>query len=224
MKIKHDIIIFDVDSTLVTIEGLDWLAGNLGVENKIKGITQEAMNGNLSMEKAMKVKMEILKPNHTDMVKLGKKYIKSLVPNVPKVIKLLQNLGKELWVISGNFSPAVNILGEKLKIPDDHIICNKIFFDKKGNYLNFDLDNPLGKNGGKKVVIQKLFDKNSKNIAFIGDGYTDFEAAEAIETFVGFGGVVTREKVMRACKNYVRTNDMQAILPFILTKEEIVLP
>lgn len=223
MKIKHDIVIFDIDSTLVTIEGLDWLAENLGVGNKIKNITDQAMNGVLPMEQAMQFKMSILRPTRAEMRLLGEKYIESLVPNVPNVINFLQNLGKELWLISGNFSPAVNILGNHLKIPSSNIICNQIFFDKNGNYLKFDLGNPLGKNGGKKVIIQRLFDKRAKKIAFIGDGYTDLEAAEAVDTFVGFGGVVAREKVMKACKNYVKTNDMRAILPHILTKEEIVL-
>ena len=57
-NLKFDSVAFDVDSTLVTIEGLDYMASLKNKVDEISKITRLAMNGEISMKDAM-VKMAI---------------------------------------------------------------------------------------------------------------------------------------------------------------------
>ena len=123
---KFGVIIFDLDSTLVKLEGLDWLAGQTGKGNRLRPLTIKSMNGELDFHQAMVVKMRAISPSYSDLVKLGKKYCDSVVKDAREVIDVLHHLGKQVWLLTGNFQPAVGILGKFLGIPDKRIICNKI--------------------------------------------------------------------------------------------------
>ena len=60
MKNKYDIICFDVDSTLVACEGVDWLAEQKGVEKEVRFLTEQAMTGGVPMEEVLAKKIDIL--------------------------------------------------------------------------------------------------------------------------------------------------------------------
>ena len=54
----------------------------------------------------------------------------------------------------------------------------------------------LFRDGGKPAVIKKLKEAHGYNpIIMIGDGATDLQAKPPADAFIGFGGVVVREKV-----------------------------
>lgn len=220
MKKKYEIILFDLDSTLVKIEGLDWLAAQKGVESKIKDITLRAMNGEIPMALAMKAKMQVLRPSYNDLLMLGDAYCNNLVEDIESVVKALQILGKQVWIITGNFSPAVDIVAKKLSIDPQYVICNKVFLNKSGEYLDFDQKSLLSKNGGKRKIIRKIFPSSHKRVVFIGDGYTDFEANDTVDMFLGYGGVVRRQNVEKNCEFYILCESLSVILPKIITRNE----
>ena len=123
MNRKFDIVIFDLDSTLVTIEGLDWLADQKKIGAKIKFLTRQAMEGKIDMLSVMETKMAAIAPSYNDLVKLGNHYCHSFVEDTQEIIGALQTLGKEVWIITGNFKPAVTIAAKCLEIPEENVIC-----------------------------------------------------------------------------------------------------
>jgi phosphoserine phosphatase len=50
---KIDALVFDLDSTLVKIEGLDWLAVHKKVDDKVVHLTKKSMDGVLDFNLAM---------------------------------------------------------------------------------------------------------------------------------------------------------------------------
>jgi len=218
---KFGVIIFDLDSTLVKLEGLDWLAGQTGKGNRLRPLTIKSMNGELDFHQAMVVKMRAISPSYSDLVKLGKKYCDSVVKDAREVIDVLHHLGKQVWLLTGNFQPAVGILGKFLGIPDKRIICNKIIFDKNGNYIGFDDESPLAYNGGKAVMIKRLIRKHrGERIVLAGDGLTDLEAKHAVDLFIGYGGVIERNNVRSNSDFYIDSESMFPLLDLVLTKTE----
>src|SRR3989304_4903743 len=169
MKIEN--ILFDVDSTLVTFEGLDFIAEAKGKKQQVERLTAQAMNGHLPMREAMKIKLDIIRPNFFDLVKLGEAYVKNVVPGVKETIHQLKKAGYEVWILTGNFQPAVGILANFLCIPLSHVITNEIWFDDQGHYVSFSLDHPLSNNGGKAKIIRS-YGKRLLNSIMIGDGAT----------------------------------------------------
>lgn len=214
--LKFNTVIFDVDSTLVSIEGLDYIAKNKGIGAEIEKITKGAMNGNLPMAEAMKYKMDAIAPSCDDMVGMGKAYIQNLTEGAIEVVDKLQENGIDVWILSGNFQPAVGILASHLKIPSEKVIGNTVFFDEAMKYKGFDEANLLGKNGGKGKIIRK-HKKDMGNTVFIGDGSTDVEAKNEVDLFIGFGGVVKRSRVKALSDIYIEEPNLKAILPLIIS-------
>ena len=54
---------------------------------------------------------------------------------------------------------------------------------------------PLTLGGGKAGIIQGIRADHRGRAMLIGDGSSDLEAGTAVDLFVGFGGVVSRERV-----------------------------
>lgn len=212
---NSDIIIFDLDSTLVRIEGLDWLAKRKGKYDEVSQLTRKSMGGEIGMNKAMKAKMEMIAPSYQDLIALGKEYCRTIVKDASIVIKKLQEEGKDVWIITGNFRPAVEILANKLGISKNHIICNQIWFDDKGNYAGFDINNPLSSNNGKAAVIKKAFPKGKRKV-LVGDGATDLEAKDQVDLFVAYAGVVQRDSICKRADKIIKSESLLPLLGYVL--------
>lgn len=217
---KYDSVVFDVDSTLTTIEGLDFLAKLKGKEAEISKITKASMGGLMSMREAMKIKMDAIAPSYSDLVKMGDQYIKNITPGAKETIKILKDNSINVWILTGNFQPAVGMLADFLDINPNNVITNQIFFNKDKSYLNFDLDNPLSNNGGKLATIKKYKSKMKRTV-LIGDGSTDLEAKDAVDLFIGFGGVVYRPNVKEKSDIYIIEKNLFAIIPHIIIDKKI---
>ncbi len=215
---KFDVVIFDLDSTLVTIEGLVWLAEQIGKKRAVDRLTKLSMEGKLSVKLAMQKKMLLISPSLSDLEKLGQKYCQSLVKGARETIEILHHLGKEVFIVTGNVQPATGILGKYLRIKPENVISARAFFDKKGHFQSFDSNHPLSKNSGKATIIRQ-FDKKKKTV-FIGDAVTDLETKEYVDLFIGYGGVAKRGKVKKAANVFLESPNLLSVLDYILTDEE----
>ena len=72
---KYRFVFFDVDSTLVTIEGIDVLANG---NPEIVRLTEAAMNGEIPLDRVYGKRLEIIRPTRADVEALGQRYIASL--------------------------------------------------------------------------------------------------------------------------------------------------
>lgn len=219
---KFDVVVFDLDSTLVSIEGLDWLAETKGKGREVSLLTKLSMEGKISVNEAFGKKMAMISPSKNDLISLGEKYCSSLVDDAREVISVLHKLGKEIWIVTGNFDPAVKILAHDLNIPEDKIVCNEVYFDQERNYSGFDSAGPLANNGGKSKVINERIKKLGR-VVFIGDAVTDLEAKDVVDMFVGFGGVEQRAIVKQNSEFYIDSKSMLPLLKMILTPKEYEL-
>ncbi len=209
-----DVVVFDLDSTLVAIEGLDWLAAHKHREQDVVSLTKKSMDGQMDFREAMRRKMAILSPSEEDMKRLGEAYGDHIVPGAREVIEALHAQGKEVWIVTGNFEPAVGMIAAKLGIPAQRVVCNHLYFDSQKHYAGFDQDNPLAGNGGKALVLKHTLGRD-KRIVFVGDGMTDLEVKDHVSLFVGFGGVAEREMVKRKADCYISSFSLIPLLSII---------
>src|SRR3989338_7761603 len=146
-------IIFDVDSTLVTIEALDFLASSNGCADKVAGLTRKAMNGQLPYHQSLRQKLILVRPSFSDLIWQGQAYLRHLTPGVPETLTWLRRRGHPIWLVTGSFQPAVGILAHYLKIPDSQVFTNEILFDSQGHYAGFNHRHPLAHNHGKAILL-----------------------------------------------------------------------
>ena len=67
---KADAVCFDVDSTLVTIEGLDALAEYCGVGEEVKQWTKRAMRGSVTIQESLKARLNIVKATEKQVLRI----------------------------------------------------------------------------------------------------------------------------------------------------------
>ncbi len=206
-KLDFDAVIFDCDSTLSTIEGIDELAGLIGKKEEIARLTQDAMEGRADFESVYAQRLKILKPHKSLVEKIGGLYTGSLIADSKEVIEALHLVGKKVYIISGGFSTALYHLGKTLGISEANIFGNDLIFDEKGNYESF-IEGPLRRNHGKLQILRQIEGRK----IMIGDSLTDLETKECVDLFVGFGGVVRRRRVEKESDLYLYCKSLVPIL------------
>lgn len=191
---------FDVDSTLVTIEGIDVLAGG---NPEIQRLTGAAMNGEIPLDQVYARRLEIIRPGREQVAQLASTYICSLVEGAKGTIASLGNGGVIVHLVTAGIEQAVLPLADELNIPRRNVHAVALKFDESGAYEDFDRRSFLTRPGGKELVVRDIRARSHGKAAFVGDGISDLEAKPAVELFIGFGGVVVRPRVKENADVYI---------------------
>jgi len=210
-----NIIIFDCDSTLSAIEGIDELARRTGVYDQLAPLTRKAMEGETRLEDIYKHRLELIKPSRGDIEWLGQYYVENVVHDAKMVIDTLQQAGKEVHIVSGGILQAISILADYLDIPRHRLHAVDIRHTTSGEYAGYDEASPLCRDGGKKVVCDYLVGEQSTAV-IIGDGMTDLEAARDSVQFIGFGGVIRRPAVEAMATDYITDTSLISLISRLL--------
>ncbi|HUR83624.1 MAG TPA: HAD-IB family phosphatase [Thermoanaerobaculia bacterium] len=211
--LKYRFVFFDVDSTLVTIEGIDVLANG---NPEIVRLTEAAMNGEISVDQVYGKRLEIIRPTLGDVQALGDRYVSSMVDGVEATIAALQRAGADVHLVTAGIAQAIAPLAAALNIAPRAVHAVALQFDDTGHYLDFDRRSLLARSGGKELVVRSVLTRAKGKSAFIGDGITDLETKPAVDLFIGFGGVAVRERVRQNAAVYVTEPTLAAVLPYLL--------
>jgi phosphoserine phosphatase len=211
---SFDVICFDCDSTLSKIEGIDELARRVGMGEEMSKLTELAMNGIVPLEAVYGRRISLIRPDQYSINWLADFYIAEIVEGVKDVFAALLAQDKTVHIISGGLRQAILPLADHLGLPESHVHAVDIYFKEDGSYLNYDLDSPLARTGGKAVVVGTL--KGQGSLVMVGDGKTDMEAKEAGAYVLGFGGVVDRAIVRELADFYTTEPTMLSVLEHIL--------
>jgi phosphoserine phosphatase len=210
---RYRFIFFDVDSTLVTIEGIDVLAdGN----PEIVRLTDAAMNGEIALDEVYGRRLEIIRPTRAAVEALGQRYVASLVDGAEETIRTLRDAGADIHLVTAGIAQAIAPLAEELGIPARAVHAVPLQFDDDGSYRDFDRRSLLTRTGGKELVVHAILARSKGRSAFIGDGVSDLETKPAVTAFIGFGGVHLRQRVKENAEVYVSEPTLTAVLPYLL--------
>jgi phosphoserine phosphatase len=210
-------VVFDCDSTLAAMEGIEELArGNAEVAR----LTRDAMEGRVALEQVFGRRLALVRPSRADVVRIGELYIATLLPNAARLVAALRALGKRVCVVSGGLRPAVLAAARALSVPDEDVRAVDVSFHGDGRYAGFDETSPLARAGGKVTVLEELR-RPGEALAFVGDGATDLEAAPVAARFIAFGGVERRANVLAAARVRCLEPDFRCLVPLLLSAEEI---
>lgn len=221
LTIPLDAILFDCDGTLSSIEGIDELAALAGPEKEkaVRALTAKAMGQSGINPDIYAERLAITTPAKAQLYTIGKDYYTHRTPDADSVIRILQQLGKQIYILSAGLHPAVAYLGKQLNIPAQNIFAVNISFDEAGNYRDFDHASPLVQNEGKRLIVEQL-KKQHPRILYVGDGMNDLAVRTLVTKFIGFGGFFYRQNIADQSDYYIRTASMAPLLPLALTEEE----
>ncbi|RMG84029.1 MAG: haloacid dehalogenase [Chloroflexi bacterium] len=223
---SFDLVFFDCDSTLSTIEGIDELAKLKGKEWRIGVLTDKAMNGELDLAEVYGKRLKAIRPTRGQLKAVEERYWQTLVPDAAEVIAALQFLGKQVFIISGGLIDAVKGFGRRLGVPLDNIRAVELEYNELSGewwryhepqtrhsqtYLDYN-EGPLTVTSGKPEIIEELSrDKHGRRL-MVGDGSSDLATRDKVDLFVGFGGVVARDKVREESEVFISSASIAPIL------------
>ena len=217
---RYGSVVFDCDSTLSDLEGIDELAGSRRVE--VERLTQAAMLGEIPLEAVYGRRLDLIQPTRAQVEALGQRYIAGLVPDAHDVIAALRVAGVVVRIMSGGLLPAVAALAAHVGVSADDVGAVDIYFDRSGAFAGFDETSPLARAGGKHELLSTWRRELPRPIMFVGDGATDLEAAPAADLFVAFAGIADRPAVTAAADVVVRARSLAPILALALGDTEPV--
>lgn len=209
-------VVFDCDSTLVRIEGIDELAGPR--IDEVRRMTEQAMDGSLALEEVYGRRLALIDPTREAVDALGRAYLETLVDDTRETVAALLWLGKDVRVVSGGLRPPVEAVATALGIASDHVAAVGITFDASGRYLEFERESPLARSGGKPDVVAAW--GLPRPSLLVGDGSTDLEARAAVDCFAAFMGVVWREAVAAGADVVLRAPTLAPVLALAATDED----
>jgi phosphoserine phosphatase len=206
--VASKLLLFDCDSTLSSIEGIDELGRLRGPEvfHQIETMTNAAMNGGTPMEAIFARRLEIIQPTHAELTKIGGQYIATVEPTALRTIPALRQRGWTVVIVSGGFTQAIQPFAQFLGI--DRVEAVNLKFQADGRYAGFDETCPTARTKGKNVVAQKLRREfSASEVIMVGDGASDLEVKGDADRFIGFGRYVQRPKVVAGADVFIHSLD-----------------
>lgn len=165
------LIVMDMDSTLVQIEGIDELAKEAGVGDKVVAITHRAMNGEISFPEALRERVRLLKGLPVGVLEKVCKRM-PFTPGAKELISVLKKLGYRTAVLSGGFDYFSSRVKESLGL--DYAYSNSL--EIKDGVLTGEIVGEIVDGKKKAALMEEIARKEGitlDQVIAVGDGAND---------------------------------------------------
>ncbi len=209
------LVIFDMDSTLITSEVIDEMALVHGVGEKVKLITKRAMNGELNFDQSLTERVALLKGfdrSHMETILKNLKF----TPGTEEFIQTLRSLGIKTAIASGGFQYFAKSIQTELQI--DYVFANELEFEN--NKLTGRVTSSIVNAEAKEKIVQGLAQTEGlslNEIVTIGDGANDIPML--LKAGLGIA-IHAKEKVQKVAKYRINFGPMTHALSFMNIKEK----
>ena len=205
---RKNMLLADMDSTMIQQECIDELADEVGVGNRVKEITARAMNGELDFEAALDERVELLADQPASIIdKVLKERIK-FMPGGRTLIATMKEDGAYAALVSGGFTAFTNKVAETLGF-DEHY-ANTLLVD--GDKLSGKVARPILGREAKVEQLEKITAKlglSENDVIAVGDGANDLGMLGRAGTGVALHA---KPAVQAECDVRVNHGDLTALL------------
>jgi phosphoserine phosphatase len=168
---RKGLLVADMDSTIVTSETLDELAGYAGLKDKIAAITKRSMNGEIDFAEALRLRVGMLKGLSLDA--LEKTWARTkLTPGARELVATMRKHNATTALVSGGFTFFTGRVAEMLGF---HLHRANTLLDD-GAALTGEVGEPILDRDAKLAALRDLAAgrnlKLSATLA-VGDGAND---------------------------------------------------
>jgi len=216
---RKQILIADMDSTMIEQECIDELAAALGIKEQVAEITDRAMRGELDFGQALDTRVALLKGLERKVVEQVRREQITLMPGGRALVQTMKAYGAYTSLVSGGFTLFAEYFAKRIGF--DEAVANVLEFD--GERLTGTVTKPIvDKDTKRERLVALAAERNlqlSQTIA-VGDGANDLDMIR----IAGFG-VAMHAKPAVAAEAGIRIDhgDLTALLYLQgYTDEEIV--
>ncbi len=207
--------VFDFDSTLTSVEGLDVLA-EISLKNnperdevvkKIQEITDLGIDGDISFTDSLSRRIALLKANKSQLGELIDFLKTKLSDSVKANQPFFEKYRDQIYVISCGFKEFIEPVVADLGIAPERVFANTFKYDQDGTIIGFDETNPLSQHNGKVNCLKES--GIDGEIQIIGDGYSDYVMRRegVADKFFAYTENVSRKKATDNADHVVASLD-----------------
>ncbi|KAI1370713.1 phosphoserine phosphatase serb [Hypoxylon crocopeplum] len=170
------LVVFDMDSTLITQEVIDLLAATIrdppDLGAKVAGITHRAMLGELEFDSAFRERVALLKGLPATIFEQLRPVL-DITKGVPELLKAFKRLGIKTAVLSGGFLPLTSWLAGELGI--DYAHANEVVIDDSGRLTGEVKGRIVGRERKQELLLEiaKKEGVSLEQVVAVGDGAND---------------------------------------------------
>lgn len=201
------------------------LAKSLGRESDVARLTDAAMDGDAELSNVYRARLAMLAPSKQAIADLRAAYKSNIVADAPEVVAALQEIDIEVYVVSGGLAEPVAEFAVHLGIDPANVRAVEAHHDSLSGewwkssqgpvdeaYSGYEAG-ALTRSDGKAEIIAELLAGTTGRSMLVGDGASDLQASTAVDLFVGFGGIVRRDRVAAAAPIYIESPSLAPVLP-----------
>lgn len=205
---RKQLLVADMDSTIITVECLDELADFAGLKPKIAAITERAMRGELDFKAALRERVGMLAG--LDESALARAYGERvhLTPGARTLVTTMRQHGAYTALVSGGFTYFTSRVREAAGFDEDS--ANSLVID--GGRLAGKVVEPILDSSAKLATLQRLAHERGlapEQTLAVGDGANDLPMLQAAGLGVAYRA---KPKVAAAAQARIEHGDLTALL------------
>ncbi len=205
---RKKLLAADMDSTIITVECIDELAGYAGVQAQVADVTERAMRGEIAFEAALAERVALLAGLDEQVLDLCYAERVKLTPGARSLVHTMKRDGAFCLLVSGGFTLFAERVAEAAGF--DRTLSNRLGIE--AGRLTGRVEGPIVGAAGKRQALLDAAAERDLDLAdtlAIGDGANDIPMLEAAGL-----GVAYRAKpaVVTAAGARIEHADLTALL------------
>jgi len=213
-----DLVVSDMDSTMIGQECIDELAHYAGIKDQIAAITERAMQGAIDFESALRERVALLAG--LDESAIARCLDERIRPNrgACELIQTLKKRGARTVLVTGGFHHFADHVAEQIGF--DRVVGNRLAV--KGGKLTGELVGPISDAGTKARVLREemaMLGEGAISLA-MGDGANDIPMLQAATYGIAY---MAKPIAKAAADGRIESGDLANVLNLLnIMREEAV--
>ena len=186
MNNRYQLVLFDVDSTLIEQEVIDLLAQRTAHGSRVAEITKRAMAGEIDFDQALRERVSLLRGLHESILDEMREQI-TFSLGALDLIQELQRRNIRVGAVSGGFLNVLNPLFSKLNL--DYLLANTLEISE--SVITGKVLGPIVNRAVKKQSLLDFaaqFNIHLDATVAVGDGANDLEMIQTAGLGVSYRG------------------------------------
>ncbi|WP_184087022.1 phosphoserine phosphatase SerB [Sphingomonas xinjiangensis] len=169
---EKELLIADMDSTMITVECIDELADYAGIKAEVADVTERAMRGELDFAAALDARVALLKGLEESAIDRCLAERVRLSPGAMTLVRTMRTRGALTVLVSGGFTRFAEPVGEQLGF--ERVIANRL--EIAGGMLTGTVTKPIVDSGTKEATLLAALAERTlaaEATMAVGDGAND---------------------------------------------------
>ncbi|WP_454883592.1 phosphoserine phosphatase SerB [Sphingomonas oryzagri] len=203
-----NLLVADMDSTMITVECIDELADYAGIKDRIAAVTEAAMRGELDFAEALDARVALLKDLEASAIDRCRAERVRLMPGAKALIRTMKAHGARTVLVSGGFTVFAEPVAAEIGF--DVAIANRLGI--AGDRLDGLVARPIVDAATKLTTIEAervALGLDTAQTLAVGDGANDIPMIQAAGLGVAYHA---KPKTAAAAGARVDHGDLTALL------------